>query len=430
MNNSISRIPYRLNSLKFGISSIVFTIYCIFCISGSNSAERNYIQIAIWGLWFLIAMIEDTKNIWNAIANKSTLCLCLFFLYYFITSIFEASVSYTMTYIGVFFLLYSCYIPFLYYKRRGRKSEIMLIALSSLLGWSLFAISAIVFFQINPSAARTLAADFNAFDNLYIGGGYAIAIGSALIFVWLFSLLCEGYLNYKRIRYSCIIFLILLFILLIKTESTTTLLACILGAVYSLMKILRRSNNQWIRTLFGICMVVIIIALLSGGLNSIGSSIVSATDVGADENVILRRFNRIGQKLMLSGTDANSDNYVDERWGLVEQSWNTFCDNPLFGIGHKVGNIYSKLDGAGVGTHSEICDILAQHGLVGGSLFFLYFIITLKRTESRLVNKGYFLTIFILALCNPFRYFHGFYVIFVLMPMVELLIQNKLNKLR
>lgn len=426
INNEISKVS--LNTKGIGFSCLVFIAFAVFYISGSNSAIHNYIQVLLFGAWVISAMIEDPHSFSKSINNKATRYLFLFLAFYFVTSIFEASAAYTMTYVIVFLMLYSCYVPYLYYKERNRKSEMKLIVVMSLIAWTFFSLSAIAFYEMFPSAARTLAADFTAFEDLYIGGGYAIATGTALVIVWMLSLLTKyNHAFDKTTKYALYIFLLILFYLLIKTESTTTLLACIIGSIASIIYLLRNSKNPFIKALLLIVFIVLIILIFTGGLNTFGSSLVTATDAGSDENVILRRFNRIGEKLMFAGTSSGSDNYVDERWGLVVLSWNTFLQNPIFGVGYLTGNIFSNLELAGVGTHSEICDMLAQHGIVGCTFLYVYIKNAIKTSRKRLANNGFIITLFILALFNPFRYFHGFYAMFTLMPFVEILIKNKLN---
>lgn len=417
-----------LNTKGIGFSCLVYITFAVFYISGANNAIHNYIQVILFGAWVISALLEDPRSFKKSISNKASRYLFLFLLFYFITSVFEASVPYTMTYVIVFLMLYSCYIPYLYYKERNRKSEIKIIVAMSFLAWTFFSLSAITFYEMFPSAARILAADFTAFENLYIGGGYAIAIGSALVIVWLLSILTKYHFVFdKKTRCYSIIFLVILFYLLIKTESTTTLLACVFGSIASIVYLLSNSNSGSVRVLLFFVLSILVILIVTGGLNTFGSFLVSATDTGADENVILRRLNRIGEKLMFAGSSASSENYVDERWGLVVLSWNTFLKNPIFGIGYLTGNIFSNLEQAGLGTHSEICDALAQHGLVGCFFLYGYLKNAIRTSYKRIANNGVFITLVILALFNPFRYFHGFFAVLTLMPLVELLVKNKLS---
>lgn len=417
----------NMGSGHIGISSIVYVAFVQFYLTGSNSTMHNYIQIALFIAWNLMAFLESGRNYLAALNSKPTKYLILFLIYYFFTSIIAGTLVYTLEYVAVFLMLYSCYIPFLYYYSRGYLYEIRFITVTSLVGWAILSVMAISFYRVNPSAARTLAADFTAYENLYIGGGYAIAFGSAVLFVYLFSLLCKGCFGTWKKAFVVGAFLILLFELLVLTESTTTLLACAIGAVAGLFFHQRKSKSGISRIVYYTIILGAIIFVIYGGINTIGSSLVSATVDSTDE-VVLRRFNRIGEKLMFAGTRTVTDNYVDERWSLVIQSWNTFTEHPIFGIGHTIGNVYSLLEPNGVGTHSEICDILAQHGVIGFLLLLAFFVSVLRCVDFKLANKSYLVTIFIMALFNPFHYFHPYYVLFSLMPMISVLILNKREK--
>lgn len=412
----IDRIP--LNKKKIGTSSVVYILFILFYISGSNSVIHNYIQISIFILWLIVAMFEDNQSFISALKSRATKYLVLFLLYYLITSSFVADFAYTIKYLAIFIMMYSCYLPYMYYVKRARIKEIKIISISSLIGWIGFTLLALSFYELNPSAARMLAADFTAFENLYIGGGYAIAFGSAILIVCLFSILLNRKINTKKEQMATIIFIVLLFFLLIKTESTTTLLATIIGIILSLYYSLKKSNSPVLKLLLVVVIIGLIFFILAGGLQSFGGYLASQTSDGTDD-LLTRRFNRIGEKL--SGSALGSDNYVNERWGLVTLSWNTFLQHPIFGMGYTIGNTFSQLESNGVGTHSEICDMLAQHGIIGVYLFIRYFFSALKTvSKNKMYDNGYIFTIFIMALMNPFKYFHVYFAILTLMPLISL----------
>lgn len=408
-----------------GTSCYVFLLYTLFFMTGSNNEFRNYILIALLLIWTVIASIEDSKSFYIALRGKETRYLFLFLAYYFFTGILESDFIYMMTYIGVYIMIYTPYVQCIYYLNRGNDREILFIVKYSLFGWIILSVASIAFYMVIPSAARMLAADFNAFDNLYIGGGYAIAFGSALLLVYFVSLICSDTLSKKYKVYS-LTFVCMLFFLLFKTESTTTLIAASLGSLYCMYE---KMKNSEYKILFYTLSVLLIIFIMSGGLEYVLSYISSSTDVES-ENLYSRRFNRIGEKLLSFGSNSTStdDNYVDERWGLVVESFNTFLENPIFGIGYKVGNVFAKLESIGIGTHSEICDLLAQFGILGSFFFYKYFISAYRRVNIGHINKGIIITLFIMALMNPFHYFHGFYVLFLLVPMIRTLTLNSQKK--
>ena len=186
---------------------------------------------------------------------------------------------------------------------------------------------------------------------------------------------------------------------------------------------MKNSKSPFLKILLLIIIITLVFFVVLGGINALGSLISSQTASHTDD-LLSRRFNGIGQKLMFAGQGGGSVNYVDERWGLVKMSWSTFLNNPIFGVGYTVGNVYSKLFESGVGTHSEICDILAQHGIVGASLFFMYFFNAIKRLGLKIIDHSYLIVLFVMALMNPFHYFHGFFVIMVLTPIICALVQD------
>ena len=402
--------------------------YVLFYLTGSNSGIHNVIQIGLFALWNVTAFAEDSKSYFYAIQNKPTYLLLLFLAYYFFTGGIEGDVTYLLSYIGVYLMLFSGHVQFLYYYRRNRLKEIKFIVYLSLIGWMIISIMALSFYSRFPDAARTLAADTDAFGDLYIGGGYAIAFGSAILFSFLFSLLFRRSLNFKKtILVTLIVIVIILFILVVKTESTITLIAAVMGTLVGIFIEIRNRLSSDAKVLYYIFSVGLIVLLLNGVLTSVFFQL---SDL-ASEEVYAKRFHRIGEKFDAFETGSNSENYVDERWGDVADSFYTFLDYPIFGVGYMAGNEFSKLNKYSVhakfnvGAHSEIADSLAQYGIVGCFFLFGFFMQSLKRTNRGIKNKCYLVALFIMALMNPFKYFHGFYALFVLIPCINLLLINR-----
>ena len=412
---------------SIGISCMVFMAYVLFYMTGSNSGIHNYIQILLFALWNVTAYTEDPKSYFYAISSRPTRFLLLFLMYFFLTGVIKGNVIYLLTYIGVYLMIYSGPVQFLYYYRRNRLKEIKCIVYLSFIGWIIISGLAITFYSLVPDAARTLAADTDAFGNLYIGGGYAIAFGSAILFSFLVPLLFRRLLSFKKSILVAFVAIILL-ILIVKTQSTTTLIAAVIGSIVGIFYEIRNRLSNKKKVLFYIFSVGLIVLLLNGGLTRIAFQLSGS----ASEKVYAKRFHRIGEKLASFETGSSSENYVDERWGDVVESFNTFFDYPVFGVGYMAGhefsklNIYSKDSEFKVGAHSEICDSLAKYGMIGCFFFFGFFIFSIERTNREIKNRSYLVTLFIMALMNPFQYFHGFYVLFVLMPCIYLLlIQRK-----
>lgn len=411
-----------MRSRHIGLSTLIFLLYGVYYISGHSSPLHNYIIVGLFLLWNFFAFVEDQMAYNYAVGSKCFGWLFLFIIYYFFTSFLVADAVYTLEYIIIYFCLYGTAIQYRYYYYRRNEKEISLIVNVFVAAFILFSLSAIAFYTINPSAARTLASDFYAFDRIAIGGGYSIAFGAGLLSVYLFELLLRR--NYSdRIKPTVLLMLILLFeFLLVKTESTTTLLANVFGIIVSIIIYLyrKKGRHEVGKFLLSVFLVSVFFFVVLN-INEIGEYIVDITADGTS-NVLIRRFNRIGQKMMYQGANVGYTNYVDERFGTIATSWNTFLKNPVFGVGYRCGNIFSRLGENGVGTHSELVDALAQYGVIGFLPLCMYVIDAIKYQYRTLNCGGWKCALIVMLIFNPFKSFHGFLVIFFLIPMIEYII--------
>lgn len=409
---------------RIGISAILYLIYASYYISGYSSQLHNYVLIALFAVWLFMAIAEDMNSFNKAFNNKTVIWVVLFLLYYFFTSLMYGDIINTMEYIAKYILLFACVLQFKYYKARNNPRELKFIIVCTLMVWAFFAVKAIAFYIAVPSAARTLASDFYAFDSIAIGGGYAIAFGSAILGVYLFERFINKNIAKKSLKYIFLVFVIILFYLLIKTESTLTLISCVVGMIISIIRKMWRNDgkrNDLNKIIMTILLVTVSLAFLFN-IQEIGEWIIEITQAGTD-NTIIRRFNRVGQKMAYSGTGSTYENYVDERFGYIAQSWDTFLKNPIVGVGFKSGNIFANLENNGIGMHSAICDLLAQHGVLGSIPFIMFFIKGLKK-ECWVYYNTYIVTMLVMIVVNPFEYFHAYTAMFTLIPMIDILIER------
>lgn len=420
----VSGISITAMRRGIGISAVLYLIYVSYYISGYSSQLHNYILTALFAVWILLAAVEDIDTLNQAVSSQTLLWVVLFLIYYFFTSVVNGDLINTMKYIAKYILLFSCILQFRYYKIRNNPKEMKLIVICMLGVWAFFAVKAIGFYITVPAAARTLASDFYAFDNIAIGGGYAIAFGSAILCVYLF----ERFINKNLVKHSLklifLVFAAILFYLLIKTESTLTFISCSAGMIFAVIRrIWRKDGRKNERKEFVVMISLLLLSLfVLIYMQEIGEWIITLTEDGI-ENTILRRFHRIGQKMAYSGMGTSYENYVDERFGYIVQSWETFLKNPVMGVGFSSGNIFSNLENNGVGMHSAVCDLLAQHGILGALPVFMIFMEGLKK-ECRVYYNTYILTVLIMVVVNPFEYFHAYIVMFTLIPMADILINR------
>lgn len=407
-----------------GVSAILYLVYATYYISGYSSQLHNYVLVALFSAWTIIAIVEDINAFNKAFNNKMVVWAILFLFYYFFTSFMYGEIINTMEYIAKYIMLFACVFQFKYYKARNNSRELKFIVICILVVWAFFAVKAIAFYIAVPSAARTLASDFYAFDNIAIGGGYAIAFGSAILCVYLFERFINRNIFKRSWKLIFFVLVIVLFYLLIKTESTLTLISCTVGIVLSEIRKIWRNDGA--RN--DLQKIIITILLVSGSIvfllniQEIGEWIIEITKDGVD-NTIIRRLNRLGEKMAYSATGSTYENYVDERFGYVIQSWNTFLENPIIGVGFKSGNIFSNLEHNGLGMHSAICDLLAQHGVLGSIPLIMFFVRGLKK-ECWVYYNTYTVTMLFMIVVNPFEYFHAYMAVFTLIPMIDILLDR------
>lgn len=427
LNNDVTQFIKQdklLQNRVIGVSAIFFIIYCSYYISGYSSQYHNYIITVFFVCWNICALMEDYYSYSKAFMCKSMFFLVLFLLYYFLMSLFNGTIVYTLKYLVIFTTLYGLVFQCRYYLIRNREREIKFILVLTTVVFWIFSINAIAFYFVNPSAARVLAADYYAFDAIAVGGGYSIAFGAALLSVYVFELLIRKKVKRKGYVLLFVVGILILEVLIFMTESTITLIANLVGLIVAFLRMMYygKDNNAKVlfstRKLLTIFIVLVIFIAFILNIQTIGRFIIDATS-GHLEKIFFRRINRIGEKLLYTGTGVNYVNYIDERFNTIKISWHTFLENPVLGVGYKCGNNFSELKSLGVGTHSALFDLLAQHGIVGTALWLTFFISALKNQRINSSCKGYFITLIIMMILNPFTSFHGYFVLFMLIPMLE-----------
>lgn len=421
----------KSNEISF--SAIMFFIYSFYYISGYSSKIHNYVIFALFSLWLIIAVLENRKAFLYSISTKPFLFLLLFFAYYIITSFIVGPLDYILEYIGLFTFLYGLFFQARYYMYKGNTKEIKFLVFSVIFAFLVFSVNAVRFYIMVPSAARTLASDFYAYDNIAIGGGYSIAFGSSILFVYLFELLVRREPKTEKYKAMIVVMLLLLGLLIFKTESTITIIATLCGTIAAFMSKsfkgnieqggIDNSRNSKARMILTVILTTIVVLFLFLNAQSISLKLIGFTNSRAN-NVVFRRINRIVQKIYYMSSGASHKNYVDIRLGTVKYSWNTFLKYPFFGVGYKCGNVFSSLEEYGVGTHSELVDLLAQHGIIGGSLWLLFLISAIKNNINTNRHKSYLVSFLIMITLNPFKTFHGYCVLLFVIPLIDYLMNN------
>lgn len=408
-----------------------------------NNSRRGDIgtQQLVWFLFALIAacMISGYKGIANYIAFGSMLALITvwvignngrigrtkelmlvvwFILYYVITSFFDLDVGYFATYASYNLLVFFPVIMCLILERSQNIGFMRSCIKAALVLWFAIAVYTAVFYLINPQAAR-LAASHQEFEDATIMGGYQFAYGSSLLGVYLFSLLFDKRITSRKTKFWLLIGVAVLALATYLTESALTTFSLILGVVIVL--IFDRGRETKKTSASRIVMIVVLLGLVIAAYFAAASNASEiATWLDKRSNVLF--FRRIGELFDATFLDVETGHY-NKRVGLIEMSWNTFLKNPVFGVGYQFGNVFSGSRASGIGNHSEIMDLLARYGIVGAAPVFSLYYLAFKRIKGS--HVGVLAAFALMMFCNPFMSFHSHLILFVLIPVMEILLANK-----
>ncbi|MDS0526535.1 hypothetical protein NNC19_12660 [Clostridium sp. SHJSY1] len=243
-----------------------------------------------------------------------------------------------------------------------------------------------------------------------IGGGYALIYGVMLIPVVLFYIIRRIQCKAKM---KLLYFILMLFFLyfIFRSGFTTAFLISLFG-IY----IVFLSNIQHNKVLKMIIIsVVTIIAgylcIYFGVLDYIGGLLPS-------DSIISIRLNEIRPALF----NGNKISSFGLRLELLQKSFSAFINNPLFGVGYKVGQSYAN-EGTLLGLHSEWVDNLGRYGIVMGLPYFSFIFLCFRDLIKKYKNTKYkdlivilVCLIILLGFCNPIKTSSAFLFLFVVVP--------------
>ena len=398
-----------LTNKKTRISVLILYVLLFIMMRGSYVESEAYAIIAVEVLWFALAIIESPNVFINTLRNKQVFFLTLFLLYWFFLVMFNdgavsaltSVLSKTTVYIGVYMYWYYCKV--LQDEEKRKATNVVLVI------WSFYCIKASVFYLQHEYAARTIAQNKMFYGNVAIGNPYALAYGSALIFIMLFNILIKRKYEKKRLPFILTVTVITL-LCIILTQSTITMLAVILGVIISLIyrkqeMTTRRKSN--IATIF-VCICFLILIL---NLEWVGKSL-SALGSGMN-SVYGRRIAAIGMSLL----GDTSQKLVMGRNELYIQSIEAYLKHPI------IGNIVFNYSSSGsIGGHSELLDTLATFGGIVGSML-LYIMmkpLSIIRRNSRVLRSiGLSAAFLVMFTLNPFHSQESNFVLFFILPLVS-----------
>lgn len=418
---------------KYILIFLISVVLIGFATSGYNGQNTNYNLFIMFGLWVCTAIIINPRAFFRMFHKKTLIAFSLYILFFILLSIFSPNLFETAKVIGSTLVLFSPVLIYLYFIEIEQYNLFKLLVIISILIWVYFCITAIIFYSKNPSAARMLASNADAFNNLAIGGGYSLAYGSTIFAIYLFDICINKCISSKKLKLLFYIGIIIFSVLVIETLSTITIIGLFLG--FSLVIIFktigwvkaRKDDYKGIKIeqlIMGLLLCVILTVLLVNTKN-IGSILIKETY--SKNDIISLRLQEVGVKLAYGDQNVGTGDF-DLRMNIFKDTVSKFFKSPIIGNGYKYGFTFYGGAYEGIGNHEEWIDILAIHGLVGGIPFLLIYIygaIWEGKYCNKFVSPSWIFTLFFLGIFNPFKSFQSNFIVFFMLPSIGWLLYKK-----
>lgn len=427
------KYSYNARRKNISLSVILVLFFIVYTFSGSTDPKSMYISLSLLILWGIVALFSNEMLFLKALTEEHKIYLYMYLAFLFMTSVFVAGPFQTVKLIGLNLVIFSPIIIFDYYKNFyvGKLKTIIYISISAII---FFAIKALSFYSVNRDAARRLAANENVFGDIAIGGGYPFAFAATILLVYLVELLINKVIVKKTHRIAMLGLTLLLFILILETKSTIILISLFFGIGLSIInrnpvKVINRKIfvnphtkirvNQVIKILLLLLLTIVVIL----NIKNLGYLVLSNTN-GTD--VVSKRLHELGIVLY---NGLNESDYVLYRLDRPIFSILKFFESPLIGQGYKYGYIY-KDSLPYIGGHSEWLDSLANYGIFGAAPFFALIFLTIRKNKRKILNVisgAYFWTFIIMGFLNPLIVFHSTFMIFLLIPIINEVINTNVQ---
>lgn len=352
---------------------------------------------------------------WN---DNKLVMLFLYLLYGFFTGIYVGGIIFPLKQFFSGLMMFSSIIAFNYYSAENNYGRLKTILILFLVIWFYYMVSALRFYSENVGAARILASIQDAYGNIAIGGGYTLAYGTAILVTVMLNLLLDNRLKTIPIKVLVTVFMIVGMFVVVSTESTVTLIALAIGIIATIF--FRRKDDFSSNTSISNRVIKAIIVIFIGAItllfiSKIGEIVIELSY--SFEGILGDRLRSFGYAM--SG-DKTAGSYALGRASIFTKSFNTFINNPIFGVSYMHGNGFLNMGVFGVGNHCEWIDAFANYGLIIGLLFISIYIKQFKEV-SRSNNKlsfGWGICLLSMGLFNPFRSFQSNAAVFFLIPAI------------
>lgn len=247
-----------------------------------------------------------------------------------------------------------------------------------------------------------------------IGGGYVLIYGIILLPVVLLYLAKNIYSKLlTKISYITIAAFLLYFV--IKSGFATAFILSTAGIIFVILS----AKNQKIINNILIVSLIIVVSIVLMNTQLLSDIINIITSVLPQDSIISVRLNEIVPALY--GTSSNISSFSMRLNGL-ETTLNAFLENPILGVGYKVGFDYIAVSSF-IGLHTEWIDLLAQYGLFLGLPLLLFIGLSFKDllnifkgTQMETIIKTVVFMIIVLGFLNPILTTSVFVIAMVYIP--------------
>ena len=408
----------KKNTIKVLKPNIIYlfliAFFAFWGMSGYGSIG-NYTSAVFCVLLVVFDLISGNKNqiSKHTLQGKMVVCFCVFFGYHFLMSLFNISgIVYWLGNIIVFvFMTYYCVLiqnRVINYENDITKKYCLKILLTI---WIFLTVYSIVYYIRHPESAREAIAYQELYDNTFLGGAYNLAFGSCILGLYIFSLLVNKRIIKHRLFYFILVILFSIHVFLTKSALTTIFL--FLGLVLILL-FSNRATKKNRGKIIAITFFVVLAFLFTK--EYIGNFLMNISDYASD--------NLYGRRLYELGTVLNGTSYTrhtNERLSKIGMSFSQFLSSPIFGMGYKYGFKFSLMANAGLGTHSDIFDMLAEYGIIIFSFWisiFIFNIVNIVKNHGISTNMWVVILVFMMVF-NPFVSFQTMIALFLIIPLLN-----------
>lgn len=367
--------------------------------------------LIVFGLWVISAILAFGKELKEFSSSRRFRCLLVFMLFYFLSSSIAESIQTSVNRCVAFLCVASPIVLYEIVKDKGNKLKFFLLLITA----AIFGMNIVLsysFMEIIGTENLRGASEYSDDPRFYI-------IGIVFNMCYAFSILVPGLIEifrkYKGQQGSKLWLKLLLVgisvicvIYIIRAQFMTSMILAVVGAITAYFYKGRKSIITVAVVLaFGALLFVEIYPQWSQSLDAV------------KYRDIIYRLDEIYATLTGNSHEAQD---MNSRQNLTALSFESFFENPLFGVNHKLeGNIH-VID-QGIGNHAEWPDSLARYGLFA-ILLFIFLWDSLKQQRNNTGAKFPTFIFLLLGLLNPMWFFPQMYATFMVLPLANDLIVN------